>query len=30
MHRAFKTSIENGKTEKFTADEMTSFLIDSE
>ena len=30
MHRAFKTSIENGKTEKFTADEITSFLIDSE
>jgi len=30
MHRAFKTSIENGKTENFTADEMTSFLIDSE
>jgi len=30
IHRAFKTSIENGKTEKFTADEMTSFLIDSE
>lgn len=30
MHRAFKTSIENGKTEKFTADETTSFLIDSE
>lgn len=30
MHRAFKTSIENGKTEKFTADEMTNFLIDSE
>lgn len=30
MHRAFKTSIENGKTEKLTADEMTSFLIDSE
>jgi len=30
MHRAFKTSIENGKTEMFTADEMTSFLIDSE
>ncbi len=30
MHRAFKTSIENGKTEKFTADEMTSFLSDSE
>ena len=30
MHRAFKTSIENGKTEKFTADEMTSLLIDSE
>jgi DNA replication protein DnaC len=30
MHRAFKTSIENGKTEKFTADEMTCFLIDSE
>lgn len=30
MHRAFKTSIENGKTEKLTADEMTTFLIDSE
>jgi DNA replication protein DnaC len=30
MHRAFKTSIENGKAEMFTADEMTSFLIDSE
>lgn len=30
MHRAFKTSIENGKTEKLTADEMTGFLIDSE
>jgi DNA replication protein DnaC len=30
MHRAFKTSLENGKTGKFTADEMTCFLIDSE
>ena len=30
MHRAFKTSIENGKTENLTADEMTTFLIDSE
>ena len=30
MHRAFKTSIESGKTENYTADEMISSLIDSE
>jgi DNA replication protein DnaC len=30
MHRAFKTSIESGKTENYTQDEMISSLIDSE
>ena len=30
MHRAFTTSLENGKAEKFTPDEMVSFLINSE
>lgn len=30
MHRAFKTSIESGKTENYTTDEMISSLIDSE
>lgn len=30
MYRAFKTSIESGKTENYTADEMVSSLIDSE
>jgi len=30
MHRAFKTSIESGKTENYTSDEMVSMLIDSE
>jgi|SRR6185312_3775263 len=30
MYRAFKTSIESGKTENYTSDEMISFLIESE
>ena len=30
MHRAFKTSIESGKTENYTPDEMVGHLIDSE
>jgi DNA replication protein DnaC len=30
MHRAFKTSIESGKTENYTPDEMVCSLIDSE
>ncbi|MGP8216794.1 MAG: IS21-like element helper ATPase IstB [Bacteroidia bacterium] len=30
MHRAFKTSIESGKMEDYTADEMVSTLIESE
>jgi len=30
MHRSFKTSIEGGKMESFTADEMVSNLINSE
>jgi len=30
MHRAFKTSIEAGKTENFTPDEMVANLIESE
>ncbi len=30
MHRAFKTSIESGKTDNYTPDEMASHLIDSE
>lgn len=30
MHRAFKTSLESGKAEKYTADEMISNLIESE
>ena len=30
MYRAFKTSIESGKTENYTTDEMISTLIDSE
>ena len=30
MHRAFKTSLESGKTENYTSDEMVSSLIDSE
>ncbi|HTB05802.1 MAG TPA: IS21-like element helper ATPase IstB [Bacteroidia bacterium] len=30
MHRAFKTSIESGKTEDYTPDEMVSTLIESE
>jgi len=30
MYRAFKTSIESGKTENYTTDEMISSLIDSE
>ena len=30
MHRAFKTSIESGKTENYTSDEMISNLIESE
>ncbi len=30
MHRAFKTSLESGKTENYTPDEMVSFLINSE
>jgi DNA replication protein DnaC len=30
MHRAFKTSIESGKTENYTSDEMVANLIESE
>jgi hypothetical protein len=30
MHRAFKTSIESGKTENYTPDEMISCLINAE
>lgn len=30
MHRAFKTSLDNGKTETFTPDEMTAYLVTSE
>lgn len=30
MHRAFKTSIENGKTEEATPDELVSLLLQSE
>ena len=30
MHMAFKTSIESGKTESYTQDEMITILIDSE
>lgn len=30
MHAAFKTSIESGKTEDYTPDEMVAYLIDSE
>jgi DNA replication protein DnaC len=30
MHRAFKTSIESGKTDNYTPDEMAGHLIDSE
>ena len=30
MHRAFKTSIESGKTENYTPDQMIANLIDSE
>lgn len=30
MYHAFKTSLENGRTSKYTADELISFLIDSE
>lgn len=30
MHRAFKTSIESGKTENYTPDEMVGYLLDSE
>jgi DNA replication protein DnaC len=30
MHRAFRTSIESGKTDNFTPDEMIGHLIDSE
>ena len=30
MFRAFKTSIESGKTENYTPDEMISSLIESE
>ena len=30
MHRAFKSSMESGKTEDFTMDEMVSYLVDSE
>ena len=30
MHRAFKTSLESGKTENYTADEMICNLIESE
>jgi|ERR1051326_5547689 DNA replication protein DnaC len=30
MHRAFKTSLESGKTESYTPDEMVSSLINSE
>jgi len=30
MYRAFKTSLESGKTENYTSDEMIALLIDSE
>ena len=30
MHRAFKTSLQSGKTENYTSDEMVSSLIDAE
>ncbi|MFI5142287.1 MAG: IS21-like element helper ATPase IstB, partial [Bacteroidia bacterium] len=30
MHRAFKTSIESGKTENYTSDEMIANLVESE
>jgi len=30
MHKAFKTSIESGRTENWTADEMISILVNSE
>jgi DNA replication protein DnaC len=30
MHRAFSTCLDTGKTENFTADELTAFLIDHE
>lgn len=30
MHRAFSTSLEDGKTSKLTPDELTAFLIDQE
>ena len=30
MYHAFKTSLENGRTSKYTADELITFLIDSE
>ncbi|HWY97719.1 MAG TPA: IS21-like element helper ATPase IstB [Bacteroidia bacterium] len=30
MHQAFKTSIESGKTEDYTSDEMVAYLIQSE
>lgn len=30
MHRAFKTSIESGKTEGYTSDEMVAALVESE
>jgi len=30
MHRAFKTSIESGKTEDYTSDEMVAYLVESE
>ena len=30
MHRAFKTSVESGKTENYTQDEIVSHLIESE
>ena len=30
MHGAFKTSIESGKTEDYTSDEMVAYLVDSE
>lgn len=30
MHRAFKTGIETGKTDTFTSDEFTAYLVDAE
>jgi DNA replication protein DnaC len=30
MHRAFKTSLESGKTDDYTTDEMISYIVDSE